>query len=107
MMQTGLDYLSEEQRDLIETIGMDAYKKLVERYGGCSVYICKRDTLHRAARNETIRQKFDGSNYRSLAKAYSLTENAIREIVAAKSREIKEMPLEGQLSFWETGEENP
>ena len=34
-----------EQRELAEVIGLEAYKKLVERYGGSHVYINKADTI--------------------------------------------------------------
>lgn len=95
------EQLSQEQRDLMETIGAEAYSKLVERYGGCSVYICKQETLDRITRNEEIRQQFDGGNYRELARKYRLTENAIRDIVAPKVKELQTAPEEGQLTLWE------
>ena len=37
--------LNGEQRELAEVIGLEAYKKLVERYGGSHVYINKADTI--------------------------------------------------------------
>ncbi len=73
--------LSDEQAELMNLIGADAYKKLVENYGGCSIYICHPDTLDRLQRNRQIFSEFNGNNYRELAKKYRLSENAIRNII--------------------------
>ena len=34
-----LDDIPEEQRDFAELIGFDTFRKLVDRYGGSSIYI--------------------------------------------------------------------
>lgn len=76
--------LNGEQRELAEIIGLDAYKKLVEHYGGSHIYVRKSDTITRADRNAEIKEKFNGSNYRELAREYSLSETRIRDIVNRK-----------------------
>lgn len=96
---TSLDQLRDEQRELAEVIGLDAYKKLVVRYAGSFVYICKPDTVLKDIRDAEIREKFDGDNYGELARAYNLAEATVRDIVATKRRMLKSEPIEGQMSF--------
>ena len=52
---------------------------------------------------QRIREEFDGSNYKELAMRYGLTETWIRSIVLDKIREIREKPLEGQMSIFDYG----
>ncbi|MCM1316003.1 MAG: hypothetical protein NC205_00495 [Prevotella sp.] len=70
-----------DKRELVNIIGLDAYKKLVQHYGGSYIYINKPDTVTRKERNTEIRKKFNGSNYCQLAQEYQLTENRIRSIL--------------------------
>ncbi|MDE6798279.1 MAG: hypothetical protein K2J36_09770 [Ruminococcus sp.] len=58
-----LEQLSGDQRELAEIIGLDAYRKLVENYGGMCVYIYKLETILRERRNAEIFNEFDGMNY--------------------------------------------
>ncbi len=81
---TDIDQLSGEQRELAETVGLDAYRRLVTNYGGSQIYINKSDTVTRPDRNEEIRRKFNGANYRQLAREYGLSEPSIRKIVNKK-----------------------
>lgn len=75
---------SEQQKELAETIGIEAYRKLVVNYGGSGIYINKIDTITRPERDDEIREKFNGSNYRELAKEYGLSETGIRKIINKK-----------------------
>ena len=79
------EQISGDKRELVNVIGLDAYKKLVQHFGGSYIYINKPDTLTRNERNIEIRKKFNGSNYCQLAQEYQLTENRIRSIL----REVK------------------
>lgn len=91
-----LDQLSGDQRELAETVGLEAYRKLVANYGGMSIYINKPETILRDLRNAEICNSFNGFNYRELAKKYHLSEKTVREIVSGKEAE----PLDGQISFF-------
>lgn len=93
------DDLPEEQKNIADLIGMEAYSKLVNAYGGMAIYITKPDNLIRNARNEEIRSKFDGSNYRQLAVKYNLSEVSIRLIVADIDREMRKKPIDGQMTL--------
>ncbi|MDE6520395.1 MAG: DNA-binding protein [Ruminococcus sp.] len=75
---------SEQQREIAEVIGIEAYRKLVDYYGGSRIYIEKSDTITRPDRNDEIRKKFDGGNYKQLAREYELSEETIRRIVNKK-----------------------
>lgn len=78
------DQLKGDKKELANVIGLEAYKKLVQHYGGSYIYINKPDTVVRNERNEEICRKFNGSNYCQLAQEYRLTENRIRSILRQK-----------------------
>lgn len=77
-----LDQLSGDQRELAEAVGLEAYRKLVENFGGCQIYIPKLEMTLKKIRNIEIRNSFNGSNYRELSKKYNLSEIMIRRIVS-------------------------
>lgn len=93
--------LTEEQRVMAECIGFEAYGKLVECYGGQAIYVPKADSLVRSLRDERIRADFNGYNYKFLCNKYNLSERTIRAITAVKNNEMKNAPLEGQITFFE------
>ena len=70
-----------EQREIAECIGIEAYRKLVQRFGGSNIYIQKADTILKSERNNKIRKLFNGKNYKSLAIMFGLSESHIRLIV--------------------------
>ena len=93
---TSLEQLSGDQMELAETVGLEAYKKLVANYGGMCVYIYKPETILRELRNTEICNEFNGVNYRELAQKYHLSEKTVREIVSSK----KDEPMYEQTSFF-------
>lgn len=95
-----IDELPPEQRELAEVVGLAAYRRLVAIYGGMAIYIQKPDKLLRTARNEQIIKKFNGYNHRELAREYGLSEQSIRLIVLEMEREIKQRPMEGQVTLF-------
>ncbi len=80
---TSLEQLTGEQKELAETIGLEAYKKLVANYAGCPLYINKPERITKQIRDAEICRKFNGSNYRQLAKEYRLSVSAVRKIILA------------------------
>lgn len=84
ILKTLLDELNGEQKELAEIIGTEAYIKLVEAYGGSTVYVAKNDKIKRVKRDIEIRRKFDGKNFHSLAAEYKLSEKTIRNILDSK-----------------------
>lgn len=77
---TDFSQLSGDQRELAETVGLEAYRSLIENFGGCQIYIPKLETALKKFRNAEIRKKFNGENYCELAKKYNLSEIMIRKI---------------------------
>lgn len=96
-----LDQLRDDQRELAEIIGLEAYKQLIKYYGGTPLYVQKADSVLKDSRDKELNEKFDGSNYKELAREYGISEMTIRDIVAPKRKELRVAPLEGQLSFEE------
>ena len=92
--------LTPEQQEMADCIGIDAYGRLVERYGGQAIYVPKADSLQRSARDEKICEEFNGYNYKYLCMKYGLSERTIRAITSTKNRELVSAPLEGQVSFF-------
>ncbi|MBQ8515620.1 MAG: hypothetical protein IJ496_09510 [Ruminococcus sp.] len=88
-----MEQLQGNQKELAETIGIEAYRKLVARYGGGNVYVCKLDTLLQPFRDEEIYRMFNGRNYREIAVQYNLTEKTVREIIAKQN----EANMSGQM----------
>lgn len=50
-----LEHLQGEQAAIAELIGMEAYKKLIEVYGGEKIFISRIDTIIAANRSDLIR----------------------------------------------------
>lgn len=94
-----LEQLDDDQKTLAGLIGMEAFRNLVRSFNGTSIYIPKIESLEKAVRDELIKEEFDGRNYRELALKYGLTETWIRNIVLDKAREIRQRPIDGQMSI--------
>lgn len=96
-----LDDLDEDQRELAECIGLEAYKNLLRNYAGSYIYVCKPDTITANVRDEQIRKEFNGYNYLDLAKKFNLSEISIRRIISPVLKAVKAAPLPGQTSFFD------
>lgn len=73
--------IPEEYRDIAEAIGLEAFTQLTLLCGGQSLYIPKRESLERNARDRDIWARFNGCNYRALAAQFRLSERQIRKII--------------------------
>ena len=67
------------QSEAVCTIRPDALSSALR--GGQELYIPKRESLEREARDRDIRAQFDGGNYRALAARFQLSERQIRKIL--------------------------
>ena len=101
MLEIRLEDLTDEQRKMAECIGIEAYGRLVEGYGGQAIYVPKADSIVRSMRDERIRKDLNGYNYKYLCAKYNLSERTIRSITADKNNEMRNAPIEGQISFFE------
>lgn len=84
--QLTLDDLDEEQQELAECIGLDAYKKLVATYAGNPINVRMPERVTMKLRNEKIRADFNGHNYIELSKKYGLGKNQLRNIINESSK---------------------
>lgn len=77
-------------------IGLDATKKIVEVFGGDSVYIPKAESVIRAARDRSIVNRHrQGMSYHDLAALYNLTPSHIRVIInSARQARINKTQME-------------
>ncbi len=73
--------LEEDDRELAELIGVENFIKLVQNYGGGSIYLKKLETVTRKVRDREIKSKFTGFNYSELAREYRLSEKMVRNII--------------------------
>lgn len=95
-----LEDLSGEQLDIAECIGMEAYVKLIRKYAGSPINIPMPDSVTYNLRNEEIKAKFNGDNYRELAHEFQLSEASIRRIVIEVIKAERAKPCEGQVTFF-------
>lgn len=69
--------------DVVEVIGMDAFKSLVKFAGGSNLYVPNESSLVKGVRNRMIRDSFDG-DYRKVSRKFGLSNAQIRNIVNYK-----------------------
>lgn len=80
-----LEFLTESDvpdsvKDVVEVIGMDAFKDLVKLAGGSLLYIPNESNLVKPIRNRRIREEFKGS-YRDISMKYGISEVQVRNII--------------------------
>lgn len=98
------DDLQENHREISDVVGFDNLIKLVEHFGGNSIYIPQKYDLYRNKMYADISAKYDGTNIKRLATDYGISEKTVYTIV--KTRLMKgsaKKQLEGQLSFADIG----
>ena len=69
--------------DIVDIVGIDAFKDLVRLFGGTSMYIPNEVSLIRSFRNRFIRENFDG-DYMIFARQFGISEAMVRIIVNGK-----------------------
>ena len=67
-------------KDVVEVIGIDAFKGLVKLAGGSNLYIPNESNLVKPIRNRKIKEEFNG-NYRDISIKYGISEVQARNIV--------------------------
>ena len=83
-----LEYLIREDLpegvvDIVDVIGMDAFKSLVKFAGGSNLYVPNESSLVKGVRNRMIRDSFDG-DYRKISRKFGLSTAQVRNIVNYK-----------------------
>ena len=67
-------------KDIVDVIGMDAFKELVKLAGGSNLYIPNESNLVKPIRNRMIRDEFKGS-YKDISVKYGISEVQVRNII--------------------------
>lgn len=80
-----LEYLTQNDvpdsiKDIVDVIGIDAFKDLVKLAGGSLVYIPNENNLVKPIRNRRIKEEFNGS-YKDLSMRYGISEIQVRNII--------------------------
>lgn len=91
-----LEHLDGEPKKMAETIGLEAFKKLVGKYAGSQPYIPTVDQLTRKVRDSLIKEEYTGYNHRELAVTYGISEQWVRVIVGPAIP-----PIDGQVSLFD------
>ena len=66
------DDLSPAQREVADLIGFENYLKLIDVYAAETIYIPKRDSFERIARNQRIVEEYNGDNLKALSQEVQL-----------------------------------
>lgn len=88
-----IEQLPEPYRLIAHETGIENAMILATLFQGTGAYFPKLDTLLSEVRNKKIKEEFDGSNHKELARKYDLTERWIYEIVSTRLNE-------NQISFF-------
>ena len=88
-----LDQLPEEMKELCEVIGFENVRKLMEAYGGCTLYIPCRVVA--TVRNAFVLERYNGQNTAELARKTGLTVRQIQRLV--KRRRVKIIQTSGTM----------
>lgn len=100
MIEFEVNDLNDEQKELVDVIGLEAFNKLVYHYGGSSIYIPKTDTIERQKRNTKICSEYlGGKTLKYLSIKYSLTENQIRSILSDVYVKKSDHVVVGQMTM--------
>lgn len=80
-----LEYLTKEDvadslKDIVDVIGIDAFKELVRLAGGTNLYIPNERSIVKPIRNKIIRDSFKG-NYKELSRQFGISEVQVRNII--------------------------
>ena len=78
-----LEDVPEAHRDLVDVIGLEAFKNLVRYMGGSMLYVPVESRVTVNTRNRLVRSAFKG-DYKSLAAAYNMSEVHVRRIIRNK-----------------------
>lgn len=84
-----LEYLTRDDLptsviDIVDTIGIDAFKDLVRLVGGSNLYIPNENSITKEYRNKKIREEFKG-DYKIISRKYGISEVQVRNIINLKN----------------------
>ena len=77
------DDLPDSVMDIVDSIGLDAFKELVRLAGGSNLYIPNEASIVKSFRNKKIRESFNG-DYKVISRKFGISEVQVRNIVNYK-----------------------
>ena len=90
--QVRVDDLVDEQREIAEIIGIEAYKDLVRHFSGEQIRVWSMARLTKRLRDDQISREYDGHNTKQLARKYHLSDQIIWEITRRKRSSSPSLP---------------
>lgn len=76
--------ISKKYTGIIEAIGFEAFKALIQYCGGCDPYIPNLNSILINVRNRHLIEEFDGVNLKQLARKYRISERYVECIIKGK-----------------------
>lgn len=84
----GIDYtmldkiaVPEPYKTYIDIMGLEAFRCMVDKYGGDKIYIPKNGFLENMIRTENIKREYNGTNISELSRKYDISRSRIYEII--------------------------
>lgn len=71
----------EPYKTYINIMGIDAFHKMIDQYGGQKIYIPKNGFFENMIRDENIIHEYNGSNTSELARKYNIGRDRIYKIL--------------------------
>lgn len=94
-----LSDLQENHREIAEVVGIEGMLKLCKAFGGSGIYIPQQKELVKNKVYSNIYKEYNGSNIKSLAAKYDVSEATVYNIVRNRISKGATHKLEGQMSI--------
>lgn len=76
-----MDDLIDEQREIAEITGIEAYRNLVRHFSGEQIRIWSISKLIKKIRDNQICHEYDGHNVKQLSRKYGLSDQTIEKLI--------------------------
>lgn len=76
------ELVPENLYELYHLVGAELFTKIVDAYGGETLYIPKLASMERKKKHDAIRKEYDGTNISQLARKYGYTEKTVYSILS-------------------------
>lgn len=82
-------------RELIDAVGLDGALRLVDTFGGSTLYIPQLEKTLAACRDRHIRAEYNGTNTKRLASTYGVSDSWVMRVVGEAGK------LTGQMDMFD------
>ncbi len=94
-----MEDLQEQHREIAEVIGLEAFKKLVEAFGGGAIYIPQQKEVIKNRVYRLVSEEYDGSNIKTLCVRYGISVTKAYDIVREQLQKGRKIEIPGQMSI--------